>query len=152
MKKSVQLNKDAERRVFAGHHWIFSNDVNVQQTPLKNFQAGDLVKIETSRGKVIALGYINPNCLLCIRVLTTQISEQIDVHFFKRKIQSAKSKRENFFKEPYYRLVFGDADHLPGLVIDQFNDVVVVQINTAGMENLKKEIEGLGDYKVNLNN
>lgn len=135
--QTVHLKKDAERRIKAGHLWIFSNDIDTTHSPLKNYAAGELVCIGTAFGKSLAIGYINPHCLLCIRILTLNIHEQIDTAFFIQKIASAKAKRETVFSEKYYRVVFGESDRLPGVVIDQFNDVIVIQINTAGMENLK---------------
>lgn len=140
MNKIVKLNKDTERRIKAGHLWIYSNEIDTKQTPLKNFSAGELVQIETAFGKTLGIGYINPQCLLCIRVLTKNPEEKIDQSFFEKRIQIAKAKRQLTFVEPYYRLVFGESDHLPGLVIDQFNDCIVIQINTAGMECLKEYI------------
>ncbi|PIZ04431.1 MAG: RlmI/RlmK family 23S rRNA methyltransferase [Gammaproteobacteria bacterium CG_4_10_14_0_8_um_filter_38_16] len=135
--KTLRLKKDAERRIKAGHLWIFSNDIDATHSPLKNYVPGELIRIETAFEKSIALGYINPHCLLCIRILTLDLQDKIDTAFFIKKISQAKIKREQLFSEKYYRVVFGESDRLPGVVIDQFNDVVVIQINTAGMENVK---------------
>jgi 23S rRNA (cytosine1962-C5)-methyltransferase len=135
--KPIKLKKDADRRIKAGHLWIFSNDIDTQHSPLKNYQAGDLVRIETAFGTTLAIGYINPHCLLCVRVLTLNAQDKIDTDFFVRKMQNALSKRALLFNQPYYRAIFGEADRLPGLVIDRFDQTIVMQINTAGMENLK---------------
>lgn len=135
--KTLRLKKDAERRIKAGHLWIFSNDIDTHHSPLKNYTAGELIRIETSFGKTIATGYINPHCLLCIRILSVNPSEKVDVEFFIRNIETAKVKREAIFPDKYYRVVFGESDRLPGIVIDQFGDIIVMQINTAGMETLK---------------
>lgn len=135
--QTLRLKKDAERRIKAGHLWVFSNDIDTHHSPLKNYVAGELIRIETSFRKTIATGYINPQCLLCIRILTQDVSEKIDTEFFIRRIQSAQLKRDAIFSEKYYRVVFGESDRLPGVVIDQYNDIIVVQINTAGMETLK---------------
>lgn len=138
--QSVILKKDADRRIKAGHLWIFSNDIDTQKSPLKNYTPGEQVRIETAFGTPIAMGYINPHCLLCVRVFTLDVSQKIDLNFFTQKIERAASKRQALFHEPYYRVVFGEADYLPGLVIDQFGSTVVIQLNTAGMENLKNVI------------
>ena len=135
--KTARLKKDAERRVFAGHLWIFSNDIDTQSTPLKQYTAGDLVIIETAFGKAIGIGYINPHCLLCIRVLTLNPHAEINADFFIEKIKQALSKRAVLFQDHYARMVFGESDRLPGIVIDQFHQTIVMQINTAGMEALK---------------
>lgn len=138
--KTLRLKKDAERRIKAGHLWIFSNDIDANHNPLKNYTSGEIIRIETAFGKSIAIGYINPQCLLCIRVLTQDIHEKIDTEFFIRHIQAAKEKRASLFSENFCRVVFGESDRLPGVVIDQYNDIIVVQINTAGMEALKTHL------------
>src|SRR3990167_2529609 len=138
--KSIALKKDAERRLFAGHLWIFSNDINTQKTPLRNYNVGDLVCVETTFGKKIAIGYINPQCVLCIRIMTFNLNQKINTDFFIQKITQANSKREKIFSEKFYRVVFGESDRLPGVVIDQYDEIILVQINTAGMELLKNEL------------
>ncbi|HLB57985.1 MAG TPA: hypothetical protein VJL60_04140 [Gammaproteobacteria bacterium] len=135
--KHLRLKKDAERRIKAGHLWIFSNDIDADHNPLKNYASGEIIRIEAAFGKSIATGYINPQCLLCIRILSHDIHENIDTDFFIRRIQTAKEKRATLFPENFCRIVFGESDRLPGVVIDQYNDIIVVQINTAGMETLK---------------
>lgn len=135
--KTIQLKKDADRRIKAGHLWIFSNDIDTSKTPLKNYTIGEIIQIENHMGNPLAIGYINPHCLLCIRILTTHVFTKINTEFFIQRFQIAQQKRENYFKEKYYRVVFGESDRLPGVVIDQFNHIIVIQINTAGMENLK---------------
>lgn len=138
--KTVSLKKDAQRRIFAGHLWIFSNDIDSSKSPLQQYSPGELISIETAFGKIIAIGYINPHCLLCIRILTLNLHDNIDALFFANKIKIAESKRKHLFSDNYYRVVFGESDRLPGLVIDRFNDILVIQINTAGMENLKLQL------------
>lgn len=138
--KLLRLKKDAERRIKAGHLWIFSNDIDTHHNPLRNYTSGEIVRIETAFGKSIAIGYINPHCLLCIRLLTQDIHEKIDTEFFIRKIQAAKEKRAALFRDQFCRQVFGESDRLPGVVIDQYNEIIVVQINTAGMESLKTHL------------
>ncbi len=138
--KTVKLTKDTERRIKAGHLWIYSNEIDTKQTPLKNFSAGELVIIEPAVGKALAIGYINPQCLLCVRILSKNLHEKIDQDFFVKRILAAQAKRKLIFTESYYRLVFGESDALPGLVIDQFNELIVIQINTAGMELLKNHV------------
>lgn len=135
--KSLYLKKNEERRILAGHLWIFSNEIDIQKSPLKNFQLGELVNIKNSTDRFLGIGYVNPKTLLCARLLTKDVNQIIDVHFFKNKIERAELIRKNIFSQPYYRLIFSESDYLPGLIIDRFNDIFVVQITTAGMENLK---------------
>lgn len=140
MPNTIRLRKDAERRIKAGHLWIFSNEIDTNHKSLQHYAAGELVTIETSFGKPIAIGYINPHCLLCIRILSLNVNDSINTDFFIKKITQAQIKRQHLFEVPYYRAVFGESDRLPGVVIDRFNDVVIAQINTAGMEQLKQHL------------
>ena len=137
---SVILKKNEERRLLAGHLWVYSNEIDTKISPLKNFQPGELVIIKTSRNQTLGVGYINPNTLLCARLLTHNPNEKIDCAFFITRIKQALALRELCFDKPFYRLIFSESDQLPGLVVDRFNDALVVQINTAGMENLKELI------------
>src|SRR3990167_79263 len=102
---TVSLKKDAERRIFAGHLWVFSNDIDAAKSPLKKYSAGELIQIETAFGNKIGVGYINPSCLLCIRILSLNKNDKIDTEFFIHKIKIAQAKRKQLFSENYYRLV-----------------------------------------------
>lgn len=137
--KLLHLKKNEERRILAGHLWIYSNEIDPKFTPLKNFTAGDLVEIETHNYKSLGIGYINPNNLLCARLLNRRICA-IDQDFFATKIKSALAIREQCFDLPYYRLIFSESDFLPGLIVDRFNDILVLQLNTAGMYRFKTVI------------
>lgn len=137
--KSLLLKKNEERRILAGHLWIYSNEIDPKFTPLKNFTAGDLVKIEAYNHKTLGIGYVNPNTLLCARILNRSLCP-IDQNFFAAKIKQALAVREQCFAEPYYRLIFSEADFLPGLIIDRFNDIFVIQLNTAGINRCKSLI------------
>ncbi|MDX1347780.1 MAG: class I SAM-dependent rRNA methyltransferase [Thiomicrorhabdus chilensis] len=137
---SLRLKKNEERRIKQGHLWVFSNEVDNKITPLKDFEAGQPVIIEASNGKPVGMGYVNPNTLICARLLSRSAKVEFNIKFLKRRIQEAQALRELNFDEPFYRLVFAESDGLPGLVIDRFGDVFVVQITTAGMENVKADI------------
>ena len=140
MLASVRLKKNEERRIKQGHMWIFSNEVDLVATPIKGMEAGQQVIVESSNGKAIGMGYVNPNTLICVRLLSRNPKLEMNMKFLKRRIQAAQALRELTFDAPYYRLVFGDSDGLPGLVIDRFGDVFSVQITTAGMEAVKDDI------------
>lgn len=133
------LNK-ADRRLRTGHRWIYSNEVDNKATPLKNFEAGQLVRVCNAKEKVLGVAYVNPHTLICARLLTDDTSQAIDADFFSQRIQQALQLRERVFPDPYYRLVYGDSDLLPGLVVDRFAGTVSVQIATAGMELFKEQI------------
>jgi len=136
----LRLKKHEERRLQSGHLWIFSNEVDVNNTPLTEFAPGELVIIENHRQQPIGIGYVNPNSLIAARLLTTNIQTIIDDHFLAVRFKAALSLREKLFSKPYYRLIYGESDFLPGLVVDRFGDCLVVQTNTAGMERLKELI------------
>jgi len=130
----LMLKRNEQRRLDAGHLWIYSNEVDARKTPLSGFEPGSLVAIQSSVGKTLGIGYINPHSLICARLLTRRPRSVIDAAFYERRLRSALQLRESLFEHPNYRLVYGESDGLPGLVIDRYGDVLVVQITTAGME------------------
>jgi 23S rRNA (cytosine1962-C5)-methyltransferase len=131
------LKRNEQRRLDAGHLWIYSNEVDARKTPLSGFEPGSLVAIQSSVGKTLGVGYINPHSLICARLLTRRPRSVIDADFYERRLRSALQLRESLFEHPNYRLVYGESDGLPGLVIDRYGDVLVVQITTAGMEAIR---------------
>ncbi|MEK7207302.1 MAG: class I SAM-dependent rRNA methyltransferase [Pseudomonadota bacterium] len=137
---SLRLNKNEERRLRAGHVWVFSNEVDTRVTPLNQFEPGQPVRIEEASGRVLGTGYVNPHALICARLVSRDPEYFLDQSLLVHRLNIALSLRERLFDTPYYRLAFGDADNLPGLVVDRYGEVVVVQITTAGMERLKSEI------------
>ncbi len=136
----IRLKPQEDRRLRAGHLWIYSNEIDIARTPLKTVTAGSLCRFEDARGKPLGAGYVNPQALLCGRVLTGQYDAVIDADWFARRLQTAAALRDRLYALPFYRLAFGEADGLPGLVVDRYGDVFVVQIGTAGMELLKGRI------------
>ena len=135
--KPLRLNAHADRRLRVGHLWIYSNEVDVAKTPLKAFATGELVRVEDARGKSLGIAYVNPNTLLSGRILSSKADAVIDATWFLRRLQSALALRERLYAEPCYRLVYGESDGLPGLIVDRYGDYLSVQITTAGMERLK---------------
>ena len=128
------LKKGQERRLNQGHLWIYSNEVDIQKTPLKNFQAGEQVVVTSSQAKELGIAYINPHSLIAARIVSRKTSLLLDRSLFVHRIKIALSLRERLFDKPFYRLIFGESDLLPGVVVDRFNEVLVVQITTAGVE------------------
>lgn len=140
MTQRLRLNKNADRRLKAGHLWIYSNEVDIKETPLKNFTAGETALVEASNGKVMAVAYVNPHSLIAARVMSRDPEMRLDRSLFVHRFNQALALRQRLYAQPYYRLIHGEGDLLPGLVIDRFGDVVVVQLNTAGMQTLADEI------------
>tara|TARA_R110002049_G_scaffold54739_3_gene152198 strand:+ start:794 stop:1981 length:1188 start_codon:yes stop_codon:yes gene_type:complete len=138
--KHVQLNKGAEKRLKQGHLWIYSNEIDVKKTPLKSFEPGEQVQVKSHSDKVIGTAFMSPASLIAGRLISRDPQQLMDQSLIVHRLKVALSLRQNVFSEPSYRLVFGDSDRLPGLVIDRFEDVYVVQISSVGMETLKTEI------------
>ena len=136
----LRLKAHEERRLRAGHLWIYSNEVDIAQTPLAGIAPGALCRVVDARHKALGLAYVNPHTLLAGRLLTSQADATIDAAWFARRIGSALALRARLYDRPYYRLVYGESDGLPGLVVDRYGDVCVVQLATAGMERLKAAV------------
>lgn len=136
----LRLRRNEDRRLRAGHIWIFSNEVDTQATPLAAFESGQAVIIEDAKGNVLGTGYVNPHALICARLVSRDSRYVLDQSLLTHRLNIALSLRERLFPEPFYRLVFGDADALPGLVVDRYGDILVAQITTAGMERVKNDI------------
>jgi len=137
---ALRLNKNEDRRLRAGHVWVFSNEVDTRATPLTQFQPGDPVLIEDAAGHVLGTGYVNPHALICARLVSRDPKYVLDQSLLTHRLNIALSLRERLFDAPYYRLAFGDSDGLPGLVVDRYGDILVAQITTAGVERLKTEV------------
>src|ERR1700736_3531202 len=135
----LRLKRNEDRRLHAGHLWIFSNEVDTQQTPLTKFTAGGLVRVLAHNDRALGLAYVNPQSLISARMLETW--KLPDVAWLAARIRAALGLRERLYSKPYYRLVYGESDGLPGLVIDRYGSACVVQIGTAGMEKLKSQIQ-----------
>ncbi|MFW2366108.1 MAG: class I SAM-dependent rRNA methyltransferase [Desulforhopalus sp.] len=134
--KSLRLKRNEERRLQAGHLWIFSNEVNTKITPLKDFYAGEQVRVESHNGKLLGNAYVNPRSLICARIFSRD-SRLLDHKLLMERISLAYSLRQRLFEKPFYRLVYGESDLLPGLVVDRFGSHLSVQLNSAGMEGVK---------------
>jgi 23S rRNA (cytosine1962-C5)-methyltransferase len=136
---ALRLKRNEDRRLNAGHLWVFSNEVDTQQTPLPKFKAGELVRVLAHNDRALGLAYVNPNSLISARLLSTW--KMPDAAWFAARMRVALALRGRLYAEPYYRLVYGESDGLPGLVVDRFGKQCVVQIGTAGMELLKPAIQ-----------
>lgn len=134
------LKKNEDKRLRKGHLWVFSNEVDTQRSPLNQFTPGDMVRVVASDGQVLGSAYINPGTLVCARLLSRKPAAKLGTKMFTARIARALALRERFYSKPYYRLVFGESDGLPGLVIDRFADVLSVQITTAGIERQKEPL------------
>lgn len=130
----LQLKTNADRRLRQGHLWVYSNEIDTTQTPLSDFESGQAVSVVSEKGKVMGSAWVNPQQLICARLYSREADRLMDRGLMKRRLQQAISLRELAFNAPYYRLVYGDSDGLPGLVVDRFGTTLVVQVSSAGME------------------
>ena len=137
----LRLKPGEDRRLRAGHLWVFSNEVDNQATPLTGFAVGAIVRVHSDRDQFLGYAYVNPHALICARILSRSPVHPPDRSLLVHRLRQALSLRERLHAAPYYRVVFGESDGLPGLVLDRYGNVVVGQIATAGMEALRPEVE-----------
>jgi 23S rRNA (cytosine1962-C5)-methyltransferase len=135
---ALRLKRNEDRRLHGGHLWVFSNEIDTQQTPLNKFAAGDLVRVLAHNDRALGLAYVNPASLISARLLSTW--QMPTAQWLEERLRHALVIRQRLHPAPYYRWVYGESDALPGLVVDRFGDTCVVQISTAGMERLKPQI------------
>ena len=133
---TASLKPHKEESLLGGHQWIFSGAL---QQPPHWIEVGGLVDVKSAMGQFIARGYYNPNTDIAIRILTHNPEEAIDASFLRQRIRNARDLRRVFdpAQTNAYRLVHSEGDSLPGLVVDQYADILVAQIHTAGMEKLR---------------
>lgn len=137
---SIRLKNKEDKRIKGGHLWIYSNEVDVEKTPLSTFESGAEVVVEDAAGRPLGRGYVNPQSLICCRLITRNARQNLSIGLLERRLQNALELRQAVYQEPYYRAVYGDSDGLSGLVVDRFGDYWVAQLNTAGMESLKPQL------------
>lgn len=134
---ALVLRKGEERRLRAGHPWVFSNEVDVGRSPLAAFAPGQAVVLLDHGGKALGTGYVNPSTLIAAR-LVDRAGRALDRELLAERLCTALALRERLYPTRHYRLAFGESDGLPGLTVDRFGDVVVAQATTAGMERLRE--------------
>lgn len=138
--KSIILNKNISRRVESGHPWIFANEVNSGKEKDTNAQPGEIVEVYTFDKIFIGKGYYNPQSQISVRLLTRDKNENIDEAFFYNRIKQAWAYRQKIGYSENCRLIFGEADDLPQLIIDKFNDYFVIQTLALGIDVWKPAI------------
>lgn len=138
--KSIFLNKKISRRVETGHPWIFGNEVNTGKALDAAAKAGEIVNVFTHDKKFIGRGYVNPQSQIMVRLLTRDRDEVIDDQFFVNRLQQAWAYRQKLGYTENCRLIFGEADDIPQLIIDKFNDYFVIQTLALGIDVWKPAI------------
>ena len=138
--KSIFLNKKISRRVETGHPWIFGNEVNTGKALDAAAKPGEIVNVFTHDKKFIGRGYINPQSQIMVRLLTRDRDEIIDDQFFVNRLKQAWAYRQKLGYTENCRLIFGEADDIPQLIIDKFNDYFVIQTLALGIDVWKPAI------------
>ncbi len=133
----VILNKKISRRVENGHPWIFANEIDKVEG---DATGGGIAEVFTHDKKFVGKGYINPQSQILVRLLTRDRSDSIDESFFYKRIKEAWEYRQKLGYTENCRLVFGEADWLPALIIDKFNDYFVLQTLSLGIDRWKPAI------------
>ncbi len=134
--ETVRLLPGCERRLLKGHKWIFSNEI---AGALNELQPG-WVKVVSSKGAALGIGYINPHALIAIR-LVCRPGQEPTADFFRKLLSDAAQRRAHLYPgSDAIRLVFGESDGLPGLVVDRYGDVLVYQVTTLGMSLIESQI------------
>jgi 23S rRNA (cytosine1962-C5)-methyltransferase len=130
------------KRILSGHLWVFSNEI---EENLKNYEPGSLVEIHDLKATFLGIGYINPNSLISVRILSRQ-KREIDASFIARRLSDAIALRSRLFAESgCLRLVYSEGDYLPGLIVDRYGDCLVLQFLTLGMDRLRDMVVGILD-------
>src|SRR5579863_5090500 len=121
---SLRLKRGEDRRLRAGHLWVFSNEVDTDATPLTALGLGAMVRVLSEREQFLGYAYANPHALICARILSRSPVHPPDRSLLLHRLKLALALRERLYPQPYYRWVFGESDGLPGLVLDRYGDVV----------------------------
>ncbi|MDX1949865.1 MAG: class I SAM-dependent methyltransferase [Rickettsiales bacterium] len=139
----IYISKKASDEVRAGFPWVYNSEI-LKNSMLETLEAGELVKILDNKGKFLSIGYFNYKSIISIRILNQNSQEKIDKDFFKTRIKNAVKKREKFsikqgnFNTKFCRLIFGEADFLPGFIVDSYGDYLSCEITTMGAFKLKQ--------------
>ena len=137
MSAIVTLKKGEGRTIKAGGMWIFDNEID---TVTGNFENGDIVMIKDFDGYPMGRGFININSKIRVRLMTRHMEQEIDSSFLMGRVRDAWEYRKKTVDISSCRVIFGEADFLPGLVVDKFSDVLVVESLALGIDRFKLEI------------
>ncbi len=135
---TVVLNKYEEKEKLEGFPWIYNNEIN---SFVGSIQNGEVVRVESFERKFVCYGFLNTNSKIMIRILSLNENDVINKVFFKERIKYALKHRENLFTDSNCaRLIFSEADYLPGLIVDKYDDILSVQFMSLGMDKIKNDI------------
>lgn len=147
-RPKVTMRQGEEKRLATGHPWAFSNEIEMDAAA-KALPPGELVTLLRKDNRTLGVALFNPHSLIAARVLSRDPTAEINARFFERRLQRALKLRERLVGAPFYRLAHAEADGFPGAVIDRFGDVVVVELNSAGMDRLAEPLAEAIDKVLN---
>ncbi|MBP5467250.1 MAG: rRNA large subunit methyltransferase I, partial [Clostridia bacterium] len=142
MPYTIYLKKNEEKRIIAGHPWVYANEVAKTEGKDRN---GSLATVRDFSGRFIGRGFINHLSKILVRIISRNDTEDIDREFFKNKILAAKAIKELLGFSDSYRVVFSESDNLPGLIADKYGEVLCVQFLSLGMDLNKSLIADILD-------
>lgn len=137
---ALRIDERSVRRLKLGYPWVFRSEV-INGKDAATLTPGQLVDFVRDRGDFVARGFFNPKPQLVGRVLTQRQDQDIAKQFVFHQVEIALKFRDRLYGQPFYRLIHAESDGLPGLIVDRYGDVVVCQVNTAGMESLWPHVE-----------
>lgn len=136
----IYITPKGERAARSGHPWVYADEITNIEGKYAN---GDLVDVVTNKGKYLGTGFINDNSKIKVRIISTNTNDKFDTAFWQRRLQYAVDYRRTVMPGDDFkccRLIFGEADMFPGLTVDRFNDILVTQTLSLGIELRKEEI------------
>ncbi len=139
LRPTVRLQPGRERRAQAGYPWIFANEI-VMNPLLKGVPTGALVRVVTQADRPVGVAGFNRHALIALRMIDADAEAAIDAGFLAARLERALALRAALFDRPFYRLIHAEADGLPGLIIDRYGEVLVVQCNTAVADRLTEPL------------
>ena len=143
--KSITLKAKSGRRFLSGHPWVFSNEL---EKPAERPEAGEIVTLRRIDGHFLACGFYHPNSLIAFRELTREEIDPDEGVFAERLDLAIALRRRVYPESNCMRLVHSESDGLPGLIVDQYNDVLSIQVNSAGMERRLDRITSLLNERI----
>ena len=132
----VSVNKKAENLIKSGHPWVYAEEVESIDSTYEN---GQLVDVVNSKGSWLGTGFVNDNSKILVRLISRNTNDKFDEAFWKRRLEYAINYRKTVMGTdfPCSRLIFGEADQFPGLTVDLFEDIIVTEVLSLGIENIK---------------
>ena len=134
--REIKLKPKEQRRIAAGHYWIFSNEIDGLDS---SADPGELVRVLDSEGNTVGTGFFNPHSLIAVR-LVQKGPQPLAEDFIFQNLDAAYEYRKELGVRKYGRMCYGESDAMPGLVVDRYGDVLVAEILTAGMEKQKEAV------------